>query len=138
MPVAVFPEGLSFLAAPLAQPSSNSFSVKIARGMVLQKRQFMSFSLGQGVITWKFTWSSMNGMVWPTKSIVSFAPRSSKACWRRVRNYHHQRDLSRQLSVSRNTVAVAYERLVAEGFVIGRVGAGTFVGETFSFCQSGA
>jgi len=37
------------------------------------------------------------------------------------------RDLARRLAVSRNTVAVAYERLIAEGFVSGRVGAGTFV-----------
>jgi GntR family transcriptional regulator/MocR family aminotransferase len=37
------------------------------------------------------------------------------------------RDLARRLAVSRNTVAVAYERLIAEGFFTGRVGAGTFV-----------
>jgi GntR family transcriptional regulator/MocR family aminotransferase len=37
------------------------------------------------------------------------------------------RDLARRLAVSRNTVAVAYERLIAEGFLTGRVGAGTFV-----------
>jgi GntR family transcriptional regulator / MocR family aminotransferase len=37
------------------------------------------------------------------------------------------RDLARQLDVSRNTVAVAYERLTAEGFLTSRVGAGTFV-----------
>jgi DNA-binding transcriptional MocR family regulator len=30
--------------------------------------------------------------------------------------------------VSRNTVAAAYERLTAEGFLVSRVGAGTFVG----------
>jgi GntR family transcriptional regulator / MocR family aminotransferase len=37
------------------------------------------------------------------------------------------RDLAIQLGVSRNTVNVAYERLVAEGIVTARVGAGTFV-----------
>ncbi len=37
------------------------------------------------------------------------------------------RELARRLAVSRNTVAVAYDRLVAEGFLESRVGAGTFV-----------
>ncbi len=37
------------------------------------------------------------------------------------------RELAERLEVSRNTVAVAYERLTAEGFLVGRVGAGTFV-----------
>ena len=37
------------------------------------------------------------------------------------------RELARRLAVSRNTVAAAYERLIAEGFLVGRVGAGTFV-----------
>jgi GntR family transcriptional regulator/MocR family aminotransferase len=37
------------------------------------------------------------------------------------------RELARRLGVSRNTVAVAYERLAAEGVLTGRVGAGTFV-----------
>jgi GntR family transcriptional regulator/MocR family aminotransferase len=37
------------------------------------------------------------------------------------------RDLARRLGVSRNTVATAYERLVAEGVLEGRVGAGSFV-----------
>ncbi|WP_327009225.1 winged helix-turn-helix domain-containing protein [Dactylosporangium sp. NBC_01737] len=37
------------------------------------------------------------------------------------------RDLARQLSVSRNTVAAAYDRLVGDGFLEGRAGAGTFV-----------
>ena len=37
------------------------------------------------------------------------------------------RDLARRLGLSRNTVAVAYERLVAEGVLVGRVGAGSFV-----------
>ncbi|SEG70976.1 transcriptional regulator, GntR family [Thermomonospora echinospora] len=39
------------------------------------------------------------------------------------------RELARRLGVSRNTVAVAYDRLTAEGFLVGRVGAGTFVCE---------
>jgi GntR family transcriptional regulator/MocR family aminotransferase len=37
------------------------------------------------------------------------------------------RELAARLSVSRNTVALAYERLTAEGFLTSRVGAGTFV-----------
>ncbi|WP_440064310.1 MocR-like pyridoxine biosynthesis transcription factor PdxR [Streptosporangium sp. OZ121] len=37
------------------------------------------------------------------------------------------RELARRLDVSRNTAAVAYERLTAEGVLVGRVGAGTFV-----------
>jgi GntR family transcriptional regulator / MocR family aminotransferase len=37
------------------------------------------------------------------------------------------REFARRLDVSRNTVALAYERLVAEGVLTGRVGAGTFV-----------
>jgi GntR family transcriptional regulator / MocR family aminotransferase len=37
------------------------------------------------------------------------------------------RELARRVGVSRNTVAVAYDRLAAEGVVEGRVGAGTFV-----------
>ncbi|MGN9787189.1 MocR-like pyridoxine biosynthesis transcription factor PdxR [Nonomuraea sp. ZG12] len=37
------------------------------------------------------------------------------------------RELARRLDVSRNTVAVAYDRLVADGFLVGRAGAGTFV-----------
>src|SRR2546423_23450 len=38
------------------------------------------------------------------------------------------REMAGRLAVSRNTVAAAYERLTAEGFLVGRVGAGTFVG----------
>jgi GntR family transcriptional regulator/MocR family aminotransferase len=37
------------------------------------------------------------------------------------------RELAARLEVSRNTVALAYERLTAEGFLVSRVGAGTFV-----------
>jgi len=37
------------------------------------------------------------------------------------------RHLARQLAVSRNTVLNAYQMLTAEGFLVGRVGAGTFV-----------
>src|SRR5687767_14399419 len=39
------------------------------------------------------------------------------------------RELARALVVSRATVTVAYERLIAEGFVTSRQGSGTFVGE---------
>jgi GntR family transcriptional regulator/MocR family aminotransferase len=37
------------------------------------------------------------------------------------------RELARSLSVARNTVAAAYDRLVGDGFLAGRSGAGTFV-----------
>jgi GntR family transcriptional regulator / MocR family aminotransferase len=37
------------------------------------------------------------------------------------------RELAQRLRVSRNTVVMAYDRLVAEGFLTTRVGAGTFV-----------
>jgi GntR family transcriptional regulator/MocR family aminotransferase len=37
------------------------------------------------------------------------------------------RELARRLAVSRTTVTVAYDRLAAEGFTSGRVGAGTYV-----------
>src|SRR6187402_3527737 len=37
------------------------------------------------------------------------------------------RALAQDLGVARNTVATAYERLVAEGFLDTRVGAGTYV-----------
>jgi GntR family transcriptional regulator/MocR family aminotransferase len=37
------------------------------------------------------------------------------------------RELARQLEVSRTTITVAYDRLLAEGFTIARVGSGTFV-----------
>jgi len=39
------------------------------------------------------------------------------------------RDLARDLSVARNTVTVAYDRLAGEGFVSPQVGAGTVVNE---------
>ena len=39
------------------------------------------------------------------------------------------RELARRLAVSRNTVGVAYDRLIGEGFIETRVGAGTYVCE---------
>ena len=41
------------------------------------------------------------------------------------------RTLSRELSVSRNTVLTAYEQLRAEGFVTGRVGSGSYITPPF-------
>ena len=38
------------------------------------------------------------------------------------------RELAERLQIARNTVLVAYDRLAGEGFVTGKVGAGTFVG----------
>jgi GntR family transcriptional regulator / MocR family aminotransferase len=43
------------------------------------------------------------------------------------------RELSEHLGISRYTVATAYARLTAEGFLEGRVGAGTFVAPTKPF-----
>lgn len=40
------------------------------------------------------------------------------------------RDLAREVGVSRNTVMTAYDQLVAEGYLEGRTGAGTYVGAT--------
>src|SRR6185503_9159274 len=37
------------------------------------------------------------------------------------------RDLADSLKVSRTTVTVAYDRLAGEGFVVSRIGAGTYV-----------
>ncbi|GIE78082.1 GntR family transcriptional regulator [Actinoplanes philippinensis] len=42
------------------------------------------------------------------------------------------RELARATELSRNTVATAYERLLAEGFVATRVGSGTYVEETIA------
>jgi GntR family transcriptional regulator / MocR family aminotransferase len=39
------------------------------------------------------------------------------------------RELAAQLSVSRTTVVVAYDRLIGEGFIGARVGAGTFISD---------
>ncbi|MEV4313342.1 PLP-dependent aminotransferase family protein [Actinocrispum sp. NPDC049592] len=39
------------------------------------------------------------------------------------------RELAQRLDVSRTTVTDAYDRLTAEGFLVGKVGAGTFVSE---------
>ncbi|WP_433049269.1 PLP-dependent aminotransferase family protein [Dactylosporangium sp. CS-033363] len=45
------------------------------------------------------------------------------------------RDLARDLAVARNTVAAAYDRLVGDGFLAGRAGAGTFVAYTGKVAQ---
>src|SRR5262249_42102139 len=46
------------------------------------------------------------------------------------------RELARELGVARLTVAMAYDWLRAEGFVFGRVGAGTFVAPAFGESRS--
>lgn len=42
------------------------------------------------------------------------------------------RDLAEQLSISRTVVVLAYDQLLAEGFVVGRSGSGTYVPEGLS------
>src|ERR1700693_238356 len=37
------------------------------------------------------------------------------------------RTLARDLAISRNVILIAYDQLIAEGYVVGRVGSGTFV-----------
>ena len=48
------------------------------------------------------------------------------------------RELAEQLHVSRTVVVLAYERLLAEGFVVGRGGSGTYVAEVLAAGRSGA
>lgn len=47
------------------------------------------------------------------------------------------RELARQLSVSRTTVSVAYDRLTVGGYVATRVGAGTFVRDSMMRAETG-
>ena len=42
------------------------------------------------------------------------------------------RTLARDLGISRNVVLIAYEQLIAEGYALGRVGAGTFVAQAMA------
>ncbi len=46
------------------------------------------------------------------------------------------RDLAEQLGISRTVVVLAYEQLLAEGFVVGRVGSGTYVPAGLSAARS--
>ena len=46
------------------------------------------------------------------------------------------RDLARSLGVSRTTVTVAYDRLAGEGFLVTRVGAGTYVSKLVAPAQA--
>ncbi|HYC43561.1 MAG TPA: PLP-dependent aminotransferase family protein [Noviherbaspirillum sp.] len=46
------------------------------------------------------------------------------------------RDLARQLGISRQTVLNAYEHLMAEGYLCGTVGKGTFVSETLPLARA--
>ena len=48
------------------------------------------------------------------------------------------RELAEQLHVSRTVVVLAYEQLLAEGFVVGRAGSGTYVADVLAAGRSGA
>jgi GntR family transcriptional regulator / MocR family aminotransferase len=48
------------------------------------------------------------------------------------------RELAEQLHVSRTVVVLAYEQLLAEGFVVGRAGSGTFVADALAAGGAGA
>src|SRR4051812_27486916 len=48
------------------------------------------------------------------------------------------RDLAEQLQVSRTVVLVAYDQLLAEGFVLGRHGSGTYVCEGVTAKKQGS
>ena len=39
------------------------------------------------------------------------------------------RGLAQETGVSRNTVVIAYEQLLAEGYIVGQLGSGTFVAQ---------
>jgi GntR family transcriptional regulator / MocR family aminotransferase len=45
------------------------------------------------------------------------------------------RDLAQQLGVSRTVVLLAYDQLLAEGFVVGRIGSGTYVSDAVAARQ---
>lgn len=47
------------------------------------------------------------------------------------------RDLAEQLRISRTVVVLAYEQLLAEGFVVGKAGAGTYVADALAARPSG-
>ncbi|WP_036969544.1 GntR family transcriptional regulator, partial [Promicromonospora kroppenstedtii] len=75
---------------------------------------------------WISPWSSAAAPDAPTRST---APLHSALTTGRVpagERLPSTRDLARDLGVSRASVATAYERLVAEGFLETRTGAGTF------------
>lgn len=48
------------------------------------------------------------------------------------------RDLAEQLGISRTVVVIAYEQLLAEGYVVGRSGSGTYVPEGVSSARAAA
>jgi len=48
------------------------------------------------------------------------------------------RDLAEQLGISRTVVVIAYEQLLAEGFVVGRSGSGTYVPEGVAAARTAA
>ena len=46
------------------------------------------------------------------------------------------RHLASELGISRNTVLAAYDQLQAEGFLLARVGSGSYVADSIGICAS--
>ena len=80
-------------------------------------------------LTWTSIWVSPAAGTSPRGSTASCARRSGTDGCGRATASRRPASSPAQLELSRGTVATAYERLVAEGFLVARVGAGTYVAD---------